>query len=461
MSNKKINLIQGPVGPTIIKMAGGMLFGFVAMSAFNAADTFFVGQLGTSELAAMSFTFPVVMILNSISLGLGVGLSSNVSRAIGSGDHHKVQRLTTDGIVLSVLIVIILGVLGIFSIHPLFKLLGAGGKTLNLIQNYMFIWYIGLPFVVIPMAGNNVIRATGDTMTPSMIMIVSVVVNIILDPLLIFGIGPFPALGITGAAIATVLARFTSLIFSLYILTFREKLLSFRPVKFAEILNSWKKIAFIGVPAALVQAINPLSLSIITRLLSRFGEKVVAGFGAASRIEMLVTIIPMSLAAVMAPFVGQNWGARQICRIKKAVKFSSLLSLFWGLISFLLFLFLAEPILRVFNADPEIVQSGSSYLRIISISYGFLGMLIIASQSFNAVNKPLHAAAITLVKAFILNIPLAFIGSYFWQENGIFSASLVTNLLGGIIGFSSIFYFFKGRIEKLDSNPNKDVCNDE
>ena len=435
MKSRRANLTEGPIASTIFRMAGGMLFGFIAMSAFNAADTYFVGQLGGTELAAMSFTFPVVMILNSVSMGLGVGLSSTVSRAIGAGDHQKVQRLASDGLALAVMVVVIIGAAGLFTIRPLFSLLGAEGTTLDLIHDYMFVWYIGVPFVVIPMAGNNVIRATGDTLTPSMIMIASVAVNIILDPLLIFGIGPFPSLGIRGAAIATVTARFTTLLFSLFILGAREKVLTREWPGWRTVTTNWKAIAYVGLPAAIVQAINPISLGVITRLLSQFGDRVVAGFGAATRVEMLVMIVPMALAAVMAPFAGQNWGAGNIERIRKAVRISSLSSVIWGVAAFIIFLFTGRHITGLFNDNPEIVRAGTDYLRTVSISYGFMGMMIIASQSFSAVNRPLHSGGITLLKAFILNIPLALLGAFFWQETGIFFAILVTNLLAGTFGF--------------------------
>lgn len=450
---RKHNLVEGPINSTIINMASGMLLGLFAMSAFNAVDTYFVGQLGTSELAAMGFTFPVVMILNSISLGLGIGLSSNVSRAIGSGNQHKVKRLTFDGIMLAVLVVIIFMGIGITTITPLFEMLGANETTLFLIHNYMIIWYIGLPFVVIPMVGNNVIRATGDTITPSMIMIASVVVNSILDPLLIFGIGIFPEMGIAGAALATVISRFTTLLFSLYILIVRDKLLQFQKGPLKEILESWKEIAFVGVPASLVQAITPLSLAVLTRLLARYGQNVVAGYGAASRVEMLIIMIPNSLATVMAPFAGQNWGANNKLRIKKAATFTSLISIGYGVLIFVFLLFFAEPIVRLFNNDPTIVTSGSSYLKIVSLSYGFLGMLIIVSQSLNGMNKPLHSAFISLIKAFIVNVPVALLLSFYFQEKGIFIASFITNVVGGLIGIIVLYALLNKNTDEKEEIP--------
>ncbi|MBN2657574.1 MAG: MATE family efflux transporter [Spirochaetales bacterium] len=442
-------MTEGPIPPILIKMAAGMLFGFIAMSAFNAVDTYFVGRLGAMELAAMSYTFPVVMVLNSIALGLGVGLSSNVSRAIGAGKNHLVKRLTTDGLILAVLVVVVIGFFGILTIEPLFSLLGAEGRTLNLIKSYMTIWYFGIPFVVIPMVGNNVIRATGDTLTPSLIMITSVFVNVILDPLMIFGIGPFPAMGISGAALATVIARLTTFFFSLGILGFREKLLSFERPHRSEVLSNWKQIAYIGVPAALVQAINPLTLGVLTRILAGFGDEVVAGFGAAGRLEFLIMGIPAAFGTVMAPFAGQNWGAKKIDRIKEGARFSALASLLWGAVIFIVFLFTADSVIGLFSANPVVRNAGASYLKIMAIGYGFSGILMIASQSLNAVNKPLHSAGVTITKSFVINIPLAWFGSRLLLERGVFSASLIANVTGGVLGLIMLFALLNRRLSQL------------
>lgn len=436
LNKRSRNLTEGGVDGTLMKMAGGMIFGFFAMSAFNAVDTYFVGRLGALNLAAMSFTFPVVMIIGSISMGIGLGLSSTVSRAIGGGRQHEVKRLATDGLLLAVLVVLIFTVVGLLTIRPLFYMLGARGDVLDLIEGYMRIWYIGMPFVVIPMAGNNVIRAFGDTLMPSLIMIVAVIVNVILDPLLIFGIGMFPEMGMSGAALATVISRFTTLLFSLGILAFREKVLTVEIPTLSTLMGNWKRIAFIGVPAALVQAITPLTLGILTGLLSRFGNDVVAGFGAAGKIEMLIMIIPNSLASVMAPFSGQNWGAGKIGRIRRGLRFSGAVSLAWGVMLFAAFMIFGSRIMGLFSESAAVVDAGARYLRIMAVGYGFFGLLNISTQSLNALNKPLHSAAITLAKTFLINVSLAVLGAAIWNQTGVFGASLVANILGGAMGFA-------------------------
>lgn len=175
-----------------------MILGILSMVAFNLADAFFVGRLGKEQLAALSFTFPVVLFVNSLSHGIGMGTSAVISRAIGSKNYRKVRRLVFDSLLLGILVVGIGVVAGLFTIRSLFTLLGARGAILDYIAEYMKIWYIGMIFVVVPMVGNNIIRATGDSKTPGIIMTIGAGANFIMDPLLIFGLGPMPAMGVRG-----------------------------------------------------------------------------------------------------------------------------------------------------------------------------------------------------------------------------------------------------------------------
>jgi Na+-driven multidrug efflux pump len=159
-----------------------MVWGILSILAFSLADTYFVAQLGTQELAAISFTFPIVNVLSNVAMGLGIGASSMISRAIGEGDRQKVQRLTTDSLLLSLLVVVVLVGIGLATIQPVFTALGAGPDILPLIQDYMSIWYLGMAFIVVPMVGNSAIRASGNTLVPGMSMMFAAGANIVLDP---------------------------------------------------------------------------------------------------------------------------------------------------------------------------------------------------------------------------------------------------------------------------------------
>lgn len=432
-TSKTARLIEGPIGKTLLKLTLPMIFGMFGLIVFNLVDTYFVAQLGTNELAALSFTFPVVLMIMSLSLGLGVGTAAVVSRAIGQGNHHKVQRLTTDSLVLSLIFGIILVITGILTIDPLFRLLGATPEILPLIREYMQIWYIGTVFVIIPMVGNNAIRATGDTVTPSAIMLLAVAMNIILDPLLIFGIGPFPRLELAGAAIATVIARALTLVFAIWVLYFRDKMITLAAPAIRVVFDSWKGILYIGVPTAGTRAITPIAIGIITRLVAVFGAPAVAGFGVASRVEVFGTILIMALASVLGPFVGQNWGAGKMDRVKKGVRYSEKLSMIWGFFLFIVLAIVARPLAEVFSDNPFVINTTVLYLRIAPIGYGLWGVLLLTTTALNVLHKPMYAAALSLMQMFVLYIPLAYLGSTYFGLTGVFVALVIAYAVSGVI----------------------------
>ncbi|TES94429.1 MAG: MATE family efflux transporter [Candidatus Cloacimonadota bacterium] len=419
---RQARLVEGSVGKILVKLTIPMVFGIVGIVAFNLVDTFFVGRLGTDELAALSFTFPVVLIINSLAHGLGIGASAVISRAIGEGNHNEVQRLTTDSLVLSVLLVTIFVVIGQLTIDPIFRLLGATPEILSLIKQYMRIWYFGMIFVIVPMVGNNAIRATGDTKTPAAIMIVAVICNFALDPLLIFGIGPFPRLELAGAAIATVIARATTFFVSLIILHFRERMIAFIIPSFKTVMNSWKRILYIGLPNAGTRIIMPLTIGIITRIVASYGKEAIAGYGVSLRIEFFSLTVIMALCSVIAPFVGQNWGAGRYDRLRLGNKLSERFSMGWGLLMYIILAAAARPIASLFNDNPEVISTIVLYLRVVPIGYGLQGILLLSTASMNVLNKPLHAAALTVLQMFALYIPLAFVGSYLIGLPGVFAA---------------------------------------
>ncbi len=176
----KARLTEGSVRTTLLKMTGPMMFALVSMIAFNLVDTIYIGRLGAKELAAVSFTFAPIFFLSSIAIGIGTGATSVISRSIGEGGGKVVRRLTSDTIILGVIVSIISSIIGILTIGPTFDLLGADDSLIPLVRSYMIIWYIGLPFVMVPILGNSIIRSTGDMKTPMYVMLIAVTIN--LDP---------------------------------------------------------------------------------------------------------------------------------------------------------------------------------------------------------------------------------------------------------------------------------------
>ena len=207
MASQTARLTEGSVGRHLVAMSVPVLFGIFTMMLQSFIDMWFIGRVGDRELAALSFAFPVLMVGTSVAIGLGAGTSSVVARAIGAHDHRRARRLATDSLILSFGITAAMSLIGYLTIAPLFRLLGAPEDMIPLIAGYMNILYAGVPFVVVGMVGMSSMRATGDTRLPSLLMVMTSVMNIILDPILIFGVGPIPAMGLNGAAMAALLSR--------------------------------------------------------------------------------------------------------------------------------------------------------------------------------------------------------------------------------------------------------------
>jgi putative MATE family efflux protein len=431
----RTRLLEAPVGRTLAKLTVPMIFGILSMVLYNLADTFFVGKLGKEQLAALSFTFPVVMIIGSLAQGIGLGAAAAVSRAIGGQDYHRVRRLATDSLALGLLVIAVGVVAGLLTVEPLFSLLGARGAVLEYIGEYMRIWYVGVIFVVVPMIGNNILRATGDTKTPGLIMVLGAAANFLLDPVLIFGLGPFPALGVRGAALATLIGRGSTFLISMYALIRREHLLAAEIPRLREVWLSWREILHIGLPNAGAKMIIPFGQGIITRAVASYGAAAVAGYGVATRVEFFSLAALNALSSVIGPFVGQNIGAGKIGRVREGFAVSRRFSLYVGLAVFLVYLFLAGKVAALFNEDPVVVSTAARYLRMVSLAFAAQGFYLVVSAGLNVLKRPFHATSLSILELFGLAIPLALLGSRFFGVTGIFGAIGISYLITGAVAW--------------------------
>jgi len=429
-------LTEGSVPRHLVRLATPMVWGILAMMAFNATDTWFVAQIGARELAAMSFTFPVVMILLSLGIGIMAGTSSVIARAIGARDGERVKRLATDAILLGITLSACLTALGLLTLEPLFRLLGADETLLPLVADYMSIWYAGYVFFLVPMVGVGAMRATGEMKLQSQLMVGAALLNLVLDPLLIFGWLGFPRLELQGAAIATVVARAVSMAAGAWILHYRLRLLHFAPPRPAGLWASWRRVLHVGGPAAGTNMIIPISTGIIVALVAEFGSAAVAGFGVATRVEGLSLVVFFAMSAVIGPFVGQNLGAGRHDRILEALRVSALFCIALGVVLAVVLGLGATLIARLFNDDPRVVEVASTYLRVVPVSYGAAGIVMVVNAAFNGLGRPLPAVAISLTRMLILYVPLAWAASRLVGVAGIFAAGSFANLALGAAAYA-------------------------
>ena len=435
MDSQQARLTQGSVGRHLVAMTGPVLIGIFMMMGQTFVDMWFIGQVGDRELAALSFAFPILMIVTSVAIGLGAGTSSVVARAIGKNNHRRARRLATDSLLLSFGITATISLVGYLTIYPLFTLLGAPEDMLPLIAGYMTLLYLGVPFLVIGMVGVSSMRATGDTRLPSMLMVMASITNVILDPVLIFGIGPVPAMGLNGAGLAALLTRLAIFAGTLYFMRTRFEMLTFNKPDPGELKKSWADVLHVGIPAAGTNAIIPIATGVITAMLARYSPEAVAGFGVASRIESLTLVLFYALSAIIGPFVGQNIAAGKADRINEALRLCTLFCLGTGLAIAVVLALGAEWLPALFSDNPEVTGVSKLFLLIAPISYGTYGMVMVMNASFNGMGKPMPAVHISVSRMAVLYIPLAFISEHFIGIAGIFAAYAVANIVMGIISY--------------------------
>ena len=445
IKNKKlpVNLLKDPVAGTLKSMTIPMIYGMILLMTFNLVDTFFVSMLGTQPLAAISFTFPVTFTVISLMIGLGIGTSAVIAKYLGRDDHRSAKDSATAALYLAAVVVISLSFVGYLFTDELFTLLGAEASLLPLIHQYMDIWYIGSVCLIGPMIGNAVLRASGDTKTPSIVMGSAGLINAILDPIFIFGFGPIPAMGLQGAAIATLISWLFGFVFVLFILTKKKNLIHTHLLPIKQLFASCRGILKIGLPAAGANMLTPIAAAIMTAIAAGYGESVVAAFGVGSRIESIASLVVLAMSMTLPPFISQNFGAGHMNRVKQAYQISIKFVLLWQVLIYLLLIIVAPWIASAFATEQKVADIIVLFIWILPLGYGLQGVIILTNSSFNALHKPMVALVLSIIRLFICYVPLAYVGSCFYGLQGFFIGALIGNLVMAAISYKLFSKQFK------------------
>lgn len=430
----KGNLTEGPIKNHLLRLTIPMIWGIFAVISFQLVDTFYISMLGSEPLAAVTFTFPVTFTFFSIIMGFSIAMSSVVSRQIGEGNHDKVRRITTHGLILTFIVGLVMAGLGLLFMQPLFHMMGATELMMPMIIDYMMIWFIGSILINLPMVGNSAIRAGGDTLVPAMIMTVAVIVNVVLDPIMIFGLFGFPRMELQGAALATVIANGAAMFAGLYVLYFKKKMICRDGLHLNHFKDSLKRLGFIALPVALTGVIQPVTNAVIIALLATYSHEAVAAYGVATRLEAFAFSIIMAIAAGMSPIIGQNFGAKNYQRVNNTLNLAFKFAVTWSLFVGAIFIFFAEPIAKLFaeSDSPELIAVIVIYFHVVALTYAPGNLVQGWGSAFNAMGMPKRSLVMIVVRLLILQIPLAVIGHNAFGINGIFAAIAITNMVTGL-----------------------------
>ena len=401
------DLTTGSISKNLWILAIPMLVSNLLQAAFNLVDMIWVGKLGPAALAAVSMGGFILMIVMFIMIGLGIGTTAMVARAIGEKNVDKANSVAMQSLIIGAVGSILFAIVGYFGSPWLLKILGADPEVLMLGTGYMRILFLGVIVMFYMFLISAVLQGAGDAATPMIILTISTVINIILDPLLIFGIGPFPRMGVNGAALGTVLAETVGSLLALEILLRGRSRVRVHLKDLKVDLAKMMAILRVGLPASFQMILRGLVGLVLISIVARFGTKAIAAFGVGMRLHMLAMMPGFAIGMAAGTLVGQNLGAKEVERASQSAWRAVMYYSGFMFLMTLIFLFAAPILLNFFNSDPEVIKIGSGFLKIASLGYVFIALGLILGRSMSGAGDTLSPMVITFVALWLLQIPLA------------------------------------------------------
>jgi putative MATE family efflux protein len=402
-----VNLTEGGIGKPLFVLALPIVVTNLLQTAYNLADTFWLGRYSTEALAAISFAFPMVFLLISLGLGISVAGSVLVAQNTGAGDDRAAEYAASQTVTFALIASVLLGAAGFVFVDDLLVVFGASPGVLEAATAYMRVISLGLPFMFGFFVFVSLMRGYGDTVTPMLVMFGTVILNVALDPFLINGWWAFPELGIEGAAYATVFSRGLAMAVGLGIMFEGTRGVRIRLGDMGPDLGYSRRMLRIGVPASIEGTGRAASVNLLLIVVGAFATPVVAGFGIGIRVFSVVFLPAIAVARAVETMAGQNIGAGQPDRAEQAADFAArVMFLVLGGFGVLVFL-LPEPIVGVFTDDPAVLGTGAEFLRYVSLTFGFIGILRAYTGAFRGAGRTMVAAVLAITFLGLVRLPVA------------------------------------------------------
>ncbi|ALG81944.1 MATE family efflux transporter [Halanaeroarchaeum sulfurireducens] len=443
---EEFDLTSGSIGKPLFFLSLPIVVTNLFQTAYNLADTFWLGQYSTDALAAISFAFPMVFLLISFGMGISVAGSVLVAQFTGAGEPRKAEYAASQTVTFAAIVSVVLGVVGYFGVDTFLGLIGASDTVLPLAVSYLEVISLGLLFMFGFFVFVALMRGYGDTITPMLVMFGSVALNIVIDPFLIFGwtvvenaplVGTvaFPELGIQGAAIATVFSRGLGLIVGLAIMFRGNRGVQIHLRDMAPDFSYLPRLVRIGLPASLEGGGRALSMNLLLVIVAFFPDTVVAAYGIGTRVFSVIFLPAIAVARGVETMTGQNMGADKPDRAASAAKLAA--SVLFGVLTAagILVWFTAAPIADLFTTDPAVVGITEQFLRYVALTFGFIGITRAYTGSFRGAGKTLTAAVISVATLGVIRFPIAWVASGPLAEAGIWVAFAISNVAGAVIAF--------------------------
>ncbi len=441
VKRSKRELTEGSIAKNVWYLALPMMVGILLQNTFNIVDMIFVGRLGPAAIAAVSMNGILLGVIWTLIMGISLGTVAMVARFIGARRFEEADNVAMQSLFMGILGSIPITLVGFFLAGPILQVLGARGEVLSLGISYLRIVSLGSITMFLPFITGSTLRGAGDAYTPMKILGFATILNIILDPLFIFGFWGFPRWGVAGSALATVLSQGVGALILLYIL-FRGRSVLHLSLKKARLnLEMMWRIAKIGVFGSLQMVMWNISDLVLMRIVAIYGTFAVAAYGIGMRVIFVVMMPGFSLAQSAATLVGQNLGAEKPVRAERSVWVAAGFYEVIMVVSTAILIIFARNIVSIFNRTPEIVEVGSSYIRFISSTFFFMALSIVLSRAMNGAGDTLSPMVITSISVFVLRIPLVLFLAKSWATTGIWTGIAISNVAQGLI---TTFWFTRG-----------------
>ena len=442
---KTRKLAETPIPKLLTEMSIPAIIGMLVTAVYNIVDTIFVGRIGTEAIGAVTIAFPLFMAISAIGLTFGIGSASFISRLLGEDNKKMANRVSTTSIITTFILGIVLAAGGLYYLHPLLRLFGATDVIMPYAVNYTAIIIIGSVFTMSNMNMNNMVRAEGSAKMSMIALSTGALLNIILDPILIFTFN----MGIAGASTATVIAQALSTVMLLAFYKSENSVLDFKIKEFNPSLAIYTEIMKIGVPTLIRQLLSSVAMTLLNNMAAVYGAAAVASVGIINRVFSFGFFVIAGFTQGFQPVAGFNFGARQIQRLKDSIKITIKRTTFFGLLLFIVFFFFNEQVISFFSQDPEVIEIASTGLRLYALVLPLLGFAITINTLFQALGHSIPATILSLSRQGLFFIPAIYLLTNNFDMQGLFMAQPVADGLTALLTGLLFIYVYQ-EIKELE-----------
>lgn len=429
--NNKMELLgNAPISKALLAMGIPTMLGMMVNAIYNLVDAYFVGGLGTSQMGAISVVYPLGQVVVGLGLLFGNGSASYLSRLLGNRDHEQADRVASTALYSSLTVGAVMIIFSMIFLRPILRLLGATDSIMPYAMTYAGIYVVSCIFNVFNVTMNNIVTSEGAAKTTMFALMAGAVLNIGLDPVFIYTLD----MGVAGAAIATAISQIVSTLIYLTFIFRKKSIYSFKMKNCTFTKEIMSEIFKIGIPTLVFQILTSLSISLVNTQAGPYGDSVIAGMGAVTRIVSMGSLIVFGFIKGFQPIAGYSYGAKKFDRLHKAIRTSILWStVFCVIYGLLLAIFSSRIIAQFTDGDLEMIRVGTQSLRINGLSFLLFGFYTVYSSLFLALGKGLEGFVLGVCRQGICFVPVILILPAFWGINGILYVQPIADVLSAII----------------------------